>query len=103
MTTTTKPSVKFSTNEYDVDMLEITGEKRSTFISVKKALAILDTNDDGSLIKEVQKHCRTMYNVTYLGTAKSFTVGISKIDTVLSASSDILLALVGNAMTVKEA
>ena len=100
-TTETKP-VKFFTNEYDVDMLEIPMALRSVFISVKKALAILDTNDDAELITEIKKHGRTMYSITYKGTDKKFTVGMNKIDTVLANRSGILLALHANIDTTKQ-
>ena len=103
MTKQTK-TVKFFTNDYDVDMLELTIPKKYPVrISVKKALAILDTNQDGGLIEEVQKHGRTLFSITYKGTKKSFTIGMTKIDTVLSMETEILLGLHANIDSTKEA
>ena len=101
-TVVTSTKVRIFTNEYDVDMLEIAGEKRPTFISLKKALAILATNDDADLISEVQKHGRTMYKVSYPD-GKGFVVGQTKIDTVLNSESEILLGLHASIDSTKEA
>lgn len=101
---TTTTTVKFFTNDYDVDMLEIPAGKYPVRISVKKALAILDTNTDATLIEEIEKHGRTLYSITYKGTTKSFNVGSNKIDTVLTNESIILLSLeVAKIDTTKEA
>lgn len=74
--------VKLTVNEYDVPMIEITGDKRPVFISVKKAVAILATNDKPELIEAVRKYGRDLYKVGY-GDGKSFTVGQVKIEAVL--------------------
>lgn len=85
-------NVTLSTNEFDIEMVEIKGEKYSTFISLKKALAILATNDDSTLITEVVKHGRTLFNIKY-PTGKGFNIGQKKIEAVLDNESGILLAL----------
>lgn len=100
----TKPNnkVTYSVNEHGIEMLTIKGEKRDTWISLKKAVAILATNDNADAISEVQKHGRTLYKIDY-GTGKCFTVGQAKIDTVLDNESGILLALHSSIDSAKEA
>ena len=88
--TTTK--VTLFVNEYDVPMLEITGKPRNTYISVKKAAAILATNDDPNLITQTHKYGRDLFRVDY-GDGKGFTVGESKINVVLDNAKKIEKAI----------
>ncbi len=84
--------VNYTVNEHNIEMLTIKGEKRDTWISLRKAVAILATNDNADGLTEIQKHGRTLYKVEY-GDGKSFTVGLTKINAVLDNESGILLAL----------
>lgn len=86
MTTTIKTSV----NEYGVTMLEIKPLKqRPVFISEKKALAILATNDDASALTAVVKHGRDLFQVSHLEGDRVFTIGEKKIRLVLDNSAGI--------------
>lgn len=87
-----KATVTLTVNEYDIPMLEIQGKPRNTWISVKKAMAILATNDDPSLIEPVQKHGRELFKISY-GDGKSFTVGQVKIESVLNNAKFIEKAI----------
>ena len=69
-------------NDYDVNMLEITGGKRSVYISLNKALAILETGYTNGLIKEVKAHGRNLFEITKL-TGGKFKVGATKVNAVL--------------------
>lgn len=81
-------SVTMTVNEYDVPMLEIKTEKRPVYISVKKAIAIISTNDNPKLITTVNKYGRELFKVDY-GNGKSFTVGQNKMEIVLDNVSTI--------------
>ncbi len=94
--------VNYTVNEHNIEMLTIKGEKRDTWISLRKAVAILATNDNADGLTEIQKHGRTLYKVEY-GDGKSFTVGLTKINAVLDNESGILLALHESIDTTKEA
>jgi len=88
--TMTKTSIKTFKNEYDVTMLEIKEEKRRPlFISEKKVLAILATNDDASELKPVVKHGRDLFQVAHLEGDRSFTIGEKKIRVVLDNAEGI--------------
>jgi len=87
--TTTATKVTLFTNEYDVQMLEITGKPRNTYISLKKAQAILATNDDPSLITKIHKYGRDLFRIEYKGSDKGFTVGEAKINIVLDNAKKI--------------
>lgn len=89
--TTRKPRVKvtLSVNEYDIPMLEITSKPRNTYISVKKAVAILA--NEGEFAKE-EKYGRTLNRVSY-GDGKSFLVGDSKVEAVTKNKADIEKAI----------
>lgn len=98
-----KTTVSYSVNQYDIEMLTILEpEKRPVFISLKKALAILGTNDNADAISEVQKHGKTMYSIMYPD-GKKFTVGIRKINAVLNAEQEIVLGLHASIDSAKEA
>ncbi len=83
-----KKKVKLTVNEYDVPMLEIQTKVRPVYISVKKAVAILATNDKPELIEPIKKHGRDLFKIDY-GNGKSFTVGQAKIEAVLDAEKFI--------------
>ena len=89
---TTRTKVTLFTNEYDVQMLEITGKPRNTYISLKKAQAILATNDDPNLITQVHKYGRDLFRVEY-GDGEGFTVGEGKINLVLDNAKKIEKAI----------
>jgi len=91
-TTTPKKAVKLTMNQYDIPMLEIPTNTRPVFISVKKALAILETENDASLITTVEKYGRELTNISY-GDGKSFNVGLVKIEAVLAAKKLIVKAV----------
>lgn len=101
--TNAKTTVNYSVNQYDIEMLEIkTSEKRPVFISLKKALAILGTNDNADAIEPIKKHGRDMFKVLYPD-GKSFVIGENKINKVLDAEAEILQALHANIDSTKEA
>ena len=83
-------SIKTFKNEYDVTMLEIKEEKhRPLFISEKKVLAILATNDDASELLPVVKHGRDLFQVAHLDGNRTFTIGEKKIRVVLDNAAGI--------------
>ena len=84
--TTKKAIVKLTMNQYDIPMLEIPTKARPLFISVKKALAILESDIEN--LEVVVKHGRDLNRVEY-GDGKSFLVGQIKIDAVVTAKKMI--------------
>ena len=74
--------VKLTVNKYDIPMLEIPTKTRPVFISVKKAVAVLATNENPNLIEATKKHGRDLFRVDY-GDGKGFTMGETKISAVL--------------------
>ena len=91
-TKTTKKTVVLTMNQYDVPMIEIPNKTRPVFISVKKALAILETENDASLLVTETKYGRELTRVQY-GDGKSFLVGLNKIEAVLAAKKLIVKAV----------
>ena len=89
-----QPQVILTTNDYGIQMLEIkptTKKGRSTFISLKKANAIVKASDtDGAWI-EVHKYGRDLRQIN-LENGKNFLVGDTKLDAVLG-SLDAILAI----------
>jgi len=85
--------IKTFTNEYEVTMLEIKTKPRPTFISAKKAQAIIATNDDSSRITPITKHGRDLFSIKHLECERSFTIGDKKINTVLDNADSILETL----------
>ena len=86
--------IKTFVNEYDVTMLEIKAEhRRPVHISEKKALAILATNDDATLLEPIVKHGRDLFQVAHLEGDRSFCVGEKKIKLVLDNAAGINEAL----------
>lgn len=81
-----KKTVTLTVNEYDIPMLAIQTKVRPVYISVKKALAILATENDATLKEEVHKHGRDMFKISY-GDGKSFVVGPNKINAVVEAKT----------------
>lgn len=84
-------NVKLTVNEYDVSMIEIkTDNKYPIFVSVKKALAVLETNDKPELIVPTRKYGRDLYRVGY-GDEKntSFLMGETKISAILDNAEAI--------------
>lgn len=79
-------------NEYDVPMLELQLKPRNVYISVKKATAILATNDDPELISEVNKYGRDLFRIEY-GDGKGFMVGENKINAILDNAKAIEKAI----------
>ena len=84
---TRKPrvSVRSYTNDYGIEMLEIKTKPRSVYISVKKALAILNATE----YTEVHKYGRDLFKFEY-ETGGSFTVGQNKIDAVQNNAKKVL-------------
>ena len=82
--------IRLYTNDHDIKMLEITAEPRNTFVSLKKALAILETNDKPKNIEIVQDYGRELYKIKY-PTGKTFTVGVNKINAVLDNAVELAL------------
>ena len=90
--TKTKVTASLFVNDYEVPMLELKLKPRSVFISVKKALAILETNNNASLITTVNKYGRELFKVEY-GDGKGFTIGENKINAVLDNAKAIEKAI----------
>lgn len=82
-------SVKITTNEHGIDMIEIKTKPRSTFISKAKVLSILMTNQKPENITEIEKYGRTLYQVKNITNERTFTVGESKINAVLDNAKTI--------------
>ena len=93
--TNNKTTVAYFINDFDIEMLSIKPIKGNTVhISLRKAIAILDTNEDASLIEPIKKHGRNMYKISHVNPSdRPFVVGLTKIDIVLNNSQGILLAL----------
>lgn len=87
-----KPKVTLTVNEYDIPMLEITTPSRPVWISVNKALAILEANKNPELVSSETKHGRDLIRIKY-GNGKSFLVGNTKIDAVVDAEKLIEKAI----------
>lgn len=81
-------NVKMFVNDYEIPMLEIKGEKRNTYISVNKALAILATQEDASLLETVEAYGRELTQVSY-GDGRKFKVGAVKMNAVLDNAAAI--------------
>ena len=81
------------TNDHDIKMLEIKAEPRNTFVSLKKAQAIIETNDKPKNIEIVEKYGRELYKIKY-PTGKTFTIGANKINAVLD-NVDAIVEVVG--------
>lgn len=79
--------VKLFTNEHGIEMLEITGKTRNTFISLAKAKSILKANDSETEWVEESKYGRTLYQVPH--GKKYFLAGNPKIDAVVNNASKI--------------
>lgn len=90
-----KPRTKVTlfVNEYDVPMLELKMKPRNVYISVKKAQAILATNDDPNLITEVHKYGRDLFQIAYGETGRGFTVGQNKINAILDNAKAVAKAI----------
>ena len=87
-------TVKLTVNEYDVPMLEIKTGNRPVFISVKKALAILETNKKPELIVATRKYGRDLFRIGYGDEGnRSFTIGEVKITSVLDNEESINKAI----------
>ena len=84
---TRKPriSVRSYTNDYGIDMLEIKTKPRNVYISVKKALAILNAKK----YTEVHKYGRDLFKIEY-NSGGSFIVGQNKIDVVKNNAVKVL-------------
>ena len=83
--------IKTSKNQYGVTMLEIeVSNTRSQWVSLGKALAIIETGKTNGLIKEVTFKGRKLMEVTRL-TGGKFKVGMNKINAVLDNIEEVLL------------
>jgi hypothetical protein len=90
--TVKKSSVKMFVNEHEIPMLEILGKPRNTYISVKKAYAVLEAAKDESLVEVVEAHGRELNQVSY-GDGKTFKVGDVKWNAVVENEAAILKAV----------
>lgn len=86
--TAKKSTVKMFVNDYEIPMLEIQGKPRNTYISVKKACAILATNDNAELIEPINQYGRDLFKISY-GDGGSFKVGQGKMNAVLDNAAAI--------------
>lgn len=96
-------TINYAVNDYGIEMLEIKTGKFPIFVSLKKAIAVLDTQHDVSLIKTEEKYGKELYRITYKDTNKSFMVGINKINAILDNEALILEALNANIDVTKQA
>ena len=81
MKTTTNLSIL--TNEHGIDLIEIPSGKFPVRISFKKCASILNTNNDGTLIKPVKFKGRDLFEITHADGKGKFKVGEKKMKAVL--------------------
>ncbi len=84
--------VELTVNEYDVPMIEIKTDKRPVYISVKKAVAIIEAAKNPKLMTAVTKYGRELFSIDY-GNGKSFKVGQTKIEAVIDVREEIEKAI----------
>lgn len=72
-----------TTNQYGIEMLEISGGKYPIKLTLRKANAILEANKSEEAWIEVDKYNRKLRQISYTS-GKTFLVGDGKIDAVLS-------------------
>ncbi|MAD98963.1 MAG: hypothetical protein Unbinned200contig1002_27 [Prokaryotic dsDNA virus sp.] len=62
-------------------------------VSIRKVASILNTQNEPNMMKEVQKHGRTLYQIQHMDGSGKFNVGITKINAVLDNSKAVMKVL----------
>lgn len=94
--------IRVYTNEYDIQMVEISGENRPQFVSLAKVRDVLRTNTVPNIIRPVKFKGRDLFEIDRLQ-GKPLKMGENKISAILNNSVELEQAVIDAGLVVTEA